>query len=79
MKIDSTTHDFIKTNQGMLKRMVEMMMQDYFNRVVDEEDPQKKEVLSLMVKEFRNAIMMINNLSNLKEKKKKEGEDFTGI
>ena len=63
----------------MLKRMVEMMMQDYFNRVVDEEDPQKKEVLSLMVKEFRNAIMMINNLSNLKEKKKKEGEDFTGI
>ena len=77
--IDSDSKDFIKQNQAIIKRIIKELMQDYFNRVVDEEDPHKKEVLSLMVKEFRNAIGMIENISNLKEKKESKEEEFTGV
>ena len=78
MKIDQNTQDFIKTHQAMLRKIVNERMQDYFNQVVDEPDSQRKEVLSLLVKEFRMALVTIDNLANLKEVKK-AGEDFTGV
>jgi|TARA_Y100000310_G_scaffold312222_1_gene359309 hypothetical protein len=79
MKIDSDIKDFVKTNQGMLRRILEEVKQDYLNNVVDEPDPQKKEVLSLFVKELRMIEKMINNLASLKEKKEKRDEEYTGV
>lgn len=76
--INTETQNFIKTHQGMLRKIVNERMQDYFNRVVDEPDLHKKEVLSLLVKEFRMALITIDNISKLKETKNSV-EEFTGI
>ena len=78
MKLDKNEQDFIKTHQGMLKRIIENRITDYFNKVVDEPDLQRKEVLSLMVKEFRMALTTIENLSIIK-KEKPQVEEFTGV
>ena len=65
MKITKDQIEWVKMNQGMLRQFVNMLKDDYFNRVVDEENLQRKEVLSLMVKDLRMAITMIdNNLIN---------------
>ena len=53
-------------------------MQDYLNSVVDETDPQKKEVLSLFVKEMRVIQRLIDNVVNKKETKKPE-QEYTGM
>ena len=78
MKIEKEVQDFIKTHRGMLSKIVNERMQDYFNKVVDEPDPARKEVLSLLVKEFRMALLAIDNLSKQKEITKSE-EEFTGV
>ncbi len=78
MKFDTQEQDFIKTHQGMLKRIIKNRMDDYFNKVVDEPDLQRKEVLSLMVKEFRMALTMIENFGKIKETKPPV-EEFTGL
>jgi len=78
MKIDKNEQDFIKTHRGMLNQIIQNRMADYFNKVVDETDPVRKEVLSLMVKEFRMALTMIENFGIIKKKKKQE-EPYTGI
>ena len=78
MRIETQEQDFIKTHQGMLKRIIKNRMDDYFNKVVDEPDLQRKEVLSLMVKEFRMALTMIDNFSIIK-KDKPQVEEFTGL
>ena len=70
--------DKIKQHQGWIKEVIEDRTKDYLDRIVDEPDPQKKEVLCLMVKEFRMALTAINNLNNTKEKKKPD-EQFTGV
>lgn len=78
MNITSEQQDWVKLNQGMLRKILNERMTDYFNRVVDEPDPQKKEVLSLMVKELRATLVTIDNICNFKNKKK-EGDEFTGV
>ena len=70
--------DFIKTYQGMIKKIMESRMQHYFNQVVDEPDPQRKEVLSMLVKEFRAGLVGIQNIGKMKENVK-PGEEFTGV
>ena len=78
MKLEKSLQDWIKTNQTILKRIVEDRMQDYLNSVVDETDPQKKEVLSLFVKEMRVIQRLIDNVVNKKETKKPE-QEYTGM
>lgn len=78
MILDSETRDWIRMNQGMLKKIVNDRMQDVFNSVVDEEDSEKKQVLSALVKEFRVALIMIENVSSQKDTKKPDKE-FTGM
>ena len=79
MKITEKQQDWIKIHQGMLRQILNERLQDYFNKVVDEENPQRKEVLSLMVKELRMTLTTIDNLCNLKDKKKETGETYTGV
>ncbi len=79
MKINSNQQDFIKLHQGMIRTIIQERMTDYFNQVVDEPDLQRKEVLSLMVKELRMVLTMVDNICNLKDKKKNDGDDFTGV
>lgn len=78
MRIDSDMQEFVKRNRGMLKKIVESRTQDYLNMVVDEPDPQRKEVFSLFVKELRLVLTAIDNIGNQKEKPK-PGETFTGV
>ena len=78
MKITSEQKDFILRNRGMIQQILTERMNDYFNQVVDEPNSQRKEVLSMLVKEFRSALQMIENLGKQKEVKKPE-EDFTGV
>ena len=78
MRIDEKTRDWIRANQATLKRLIEDRTQDYLNRVVDEEDSKKKEVLSLFVKELRMIQRLIENIVNKKEDKKPDAE-FTGL
>ena len=78
MKLDKTTQDWIKSNQAILKRLVELRMQDYLNQVVDEEDTTKKAVLSLFVKELRMISRLIDNVIAKKDMKKPE-EKYTGM
>ena len=79
MKITEKQQDWIKIHQGMLRQILNERLQEYFNKVVDEENPQRKEVLSLMVKELRMTLTTIDNLCNLKDKKKETGETYTGV
>ena len=78
MRLDKTTQDWIKSNQAILKRLVELRMQDYLNQVVDEEDEKRKAVLSLFVKELRMISRLIDNVIAKKDMKKPE-EKFTGM
>ena len=78
MKISNEHREFIKKSHVVLKEIISERMTDILNSVVDEEDPQKKEVLSLLVKEMRMTLTVIDNIVNLKDKKK-EGNDFTGV
>ena len=78
MKIDSIQQDWVKMHQGMIKKFLNDRMQDCFNQVVDEPDPQRKEVLSLLVKEFRKAISWVDQITSAKEDKKIDA-DFTGV
>ena len=78
MKLDKTTQDWIKSNQAILKRLVELRMQDYLNQVVDEEDEKRKAVLSLFVKELRMISRLIDNVIAKKDMKKPE-EKYTGM
>ena len=70
--------EWVKLNQKMLKTLIQERKTDYMNSVVDEEDTQKKAVLSLFVKELRMLERLIENIVNQKENKKPE-EDFTGV
>ena len=78
MKLNKQVQDWIKLNQAMLKGILKDRMNDYMNNVVDEEDPVKKQVLSLFVKELRMVERLVENISNQKEAKKPE-EEFTGM
>ena len=78
MKLNKQVQDWIKLNQAMLKVILKDRMNDYMNSVVDEEDPVKKQVLSLFVKELRMVERLVENISNQKEAKKPE-EEFTGM
>ena len=78
MKLSKEVQDWIKLNQAMLKGILKDRMNDYMNNVVDEEDPVKKQVLSLFVKELRMVERLVENISNQKEAKKPE-EEFTGM
>ena len=78
MKLEKATQDWIKSNQAILKRLVELRMQDYLNQVVDEEDEKMKAVLSLFVKELRMISRLIDNVIAKKDMKKPE-EKFTGM
>ena len=78
MRLDKTTQDWIKSNQAILKRLVELRTQDYLNQVVDEEDEKRKVVLSLFVKELRMISRLIDNVIAKKDMKKPE-EKFTGM
>lgn len=79
MTIDSSTRDFIKTYQGQLKKLADEFLRDYLDRVVDEEDAQKREVYVQIVKELRKVRMMIENIGSDKAPKKKPEEQFTGV
>ena len=78
MKFKREQTDFIKTNQAILKQIISERIQDYFDKILEEKDTQRREVLCLMVKELKMVMGMIDNLSNLKETKKLE-ESFTGV
>ena len=78
MKLEKATQDWIKSNQAILKRLVELRTQDYLNQVVDEEDEKRKAVLSLFVKELRMISRLIDNVIAKKDMKKPE-EKFTGM
>lgn len=78
MKITSSEQEFMKINRGPIKSLLEGRMTDIMNELVDEESTEKKVLLSLLVKEFRNALIMLENISNAKEKKE-PGEKFTGM
>ena len=78
MKLTTEQQEWIKIHQGVLRQIISERTQDYFNQVVDEPDPHRKEILSLLVKELRMAILTIDNLSSLKEKKKPV-ESYTGV
>ena len=70
--------DWIKLHQGVIKDIITDRMHDYFNKVVDEPDLQRKEVLSLLVKEFRMALVAIENIAKGKDSKKPD-EEWTGV
>jgi len=78
MRLNEGQRDFIKTHQGMIRQILEGRLQDYMNGVVDEPDPQKKEVLSLVAKEFRRALVTLGNVTSEKQEPEKT-DDFTGI
>lgn len=78
MKITSEDQEFMKINRGTIKRLLEGRMTDIMNELVDEESTEKKVLLSLLAKEFRKALIMLENISNTKEKKE-PGEKFTGM
>lgn len=78
MKLKDEQIEFIKTHRAMLESIISERMTDYFNLVVDEPDLQRKEILSLLVKEFRSALITIENFSNQKEKVER-GEEYTGL
>ena len=78
MKLEKATQDWIKSNQAILKKLIEDRTHDYLNQVVDEEDTTKKAVLSLFVKELRMISRLIDNVIAKKDMKKPE-EKFTGM
>ena len=78
MKLEKATQDWIKSNQAILKKLIEDRTHDYLNQVVDEEDTTKKAVLSLFVKELRMISRLIDNVIAKKDMKKPE-EKYTGM
>lgn len=81
MKITKDDREWMKGNKGQLLDFLTRRMDDYKNQVIDETDPQKKEVLSMFVREMRLALRIVENVSTMKEKKKEDEttEEYTGV
>lgn len=82
MKLTKEHQEWIKANRAILLEMMNGRKEDYFSRLIDEEDENKSKVIKMWIRELQAVITTVNNISAMDrktKKKKKNTPDFTGI
>lgn len=79
MKLTKDHIEWVKSNRIIILDLLNKRKEDYIRELILEEDEIKSKVMKMWIKELEAIIITINNLCNKQEKKKQEGENFTGI
>ena len=69
--------DFIKINRDALKSLFDKRKDDFMKALIAEKDPIRTEAFKIVVREWDNWFTINENVSKLKQKKKKG--TFTGV
>lgn len=83
MKLTKEHQEWVKANRAIILEIMNSRKEDYFFRLVEEEDETKSRVLKKWIRELQAVIATVDSISTLDKKnmkkKKKETPDFTGI
>jgi hypothetical protein len=81
MKFSKEEQEWVKANRLTLVPLLERRLNDYVAKLIDETDEKKSELLKMFIKEAQALIVTINNICDLKDKKKrkKDTPEFTGV
>lgn len=69
---------FIKSNREIIKQILEKRQKDILDILIDTEDEMKKTGLQYLARQFKDGLMVLENITNIK-KKKKASKKNTGI
>lgn len=78
MVISKEEAQFIRENKAKILSILNKRLDEAIDVVLYEEDEKKREILRLWAKEMKEAILMIEGIGKIKEKKLGEKE-FTGV
>ena len=81
MKFSKEEQEWVKANRLVLVPLLEKRLNDYVDKLINEKDEKQSELLKMFIKEAQALIVTINNICDLKDKKKRKKNDpkFTGV